>query len=283
LALIAIAFAALTLFISVPTQMPKERAPTVLEWLQGTLVRPLKHFLHGLRHDEVTILMGLLAVAALTGFVLGKWRASPRGKARHFGAIRFPRFQNSGEQLVSRMLQSNFGAPDYHLMNHVTLRMADGTTQVDHILVSRFGVIVIETKDYSGWIYGAATDQRWTQVHFRQKFPFQNPIHQNFRHVRAVQDLLDFLPPDAVTSVVVFAGSAEFKTEIPPGVVLLGNLVASIRSHTVERVSRNRMQFCVGRLETARLAISGETDVEHVESVRRRLRSTRSSFPNRDD
>ena len=38
-------------------------------------------------------------------------------------------------------------------MNHVTLRMDGGTTQVDHILVSRFGVFVIETKDYSGWIF----------------------------------------------------------------------------------------------------------------------------------
>lgn len=42
--------------------------------------------------------------------------------------------------------------------------MDDGTTQVDHILVSRFGVFVIETKDFSGWIFASATDRTWTQV-----------------------------------------------------------------------------------------------------------------------
>ncbi len=263
--------------------MLKERAPGALSWLDSTIVRPLKLFYKGLRDDELTILLGLLAVAALVGYLIGKWRASRGGRSRAFGIIRFPRFQNSGEELVSRALIANFGAPNYHLMNHVTLRMADGTTQVDHILVSRYGVFVIETKDYSGWIFGGATDQRWTQVHFRQKFPFQNPILQNYRHVRAVQALLEFLPPNAVRSVVVFAGSAEFKTDIPPGVVLVDELASFIRSHTTELLSLNRVQFCVGRIETERLAISKETDVEHVESVQRRLRSSRRSFTKSHD
>jgi hypothetical protein len=65
-------------------------------------------------------------------------------------------FQNHGEALLSRVALTNFGPPDYHLMNHVTLQMNDGTTQVDHILVSRFGVFVIETKDYKGWIFANA-------------------------------------------------------------------------------------------------------------------------------
>ena len=87
-------------------------------------------------------------------------------------------------------MQTNFGFPDYHLMNHVTLQLKDGTTQVDHILVSRFGVFVIETKDYKGWIFADAKQANWTQVLFKLKFKLQNPIFQNSRHVRAVQGLL---------------------------------------------------------------------------------------------
>src|SRR6266542_5098071 len=49
-------------------------------------------------------------------------------------------------------------------------------TQVDHILVSSFGVFVIETKDYKGWIFADAKQANWTQVLFRHKFTFQNPI-----------------------------------------------------------------------------------------------------------
>jgi hypothetical protein len=155
-------------------------------------------------------------------------------------------------------------------MNHVTLRLKDGTTQVDHVLVSRFGVFVIETKDHKGWIFANAKQANWTQVLFKVKFKFQNPILQNFRHVRAVQDLLDFLPTSAIRSVVVFTGEAEFKTEVPQGVFSLSGFIEHLREQTVEVMSLNRVQFCVGRLETARLAVSDETDVEHVQNLRRR-------------
>ena len=156
-------------------------------------------------------------------------------------------------------------------MNHVTLRMDDGTTQVDHILVSRFGVFVIETKDYNGWIFANATGATWTHVYFGRKFQVQNPIFQNYRHVRAVQNLLEFLPADAIKSVVVFCGNAEFRTEAPKGVIGIDRLAEYLKQQTVVVMSRNRLQFCVGRLETARLAISGETDVEHVRSLARRF------------
>jgi len=210
--------------------------------------------------DNRTVLYILLALAV--GFVIGRYRASRASRAASF--------QNRGEALLSRVALTNFGPPDYHLMNHVTLRMNDGTTQVDHILVSRFGVFVIETKDYKGWIFANANQANWTQVLFKWKFKFQNPIFQNIRHVRAVQGLLDFLPPDAIKSVVVFTGDAEFMTEIPQGVFSISGLIDYLREETVEVMSLNRVQFCVGRLETARLAISGKTDIEHVQSLERR-------------
>jgi hypothetical protein len=81
--------------------------------------------------------------------------------------------------------------------------------------------------------------------------------------------LLDFLPPEAVRSVVVFAGEAEFKTEISSGVYSVSRFIDHVRAHTQEVMSLNRLHFCVGRLEASRLAISGTTDVEHVQSLRR--------------
>ncbi|MCE7910628.1 MAG: NERD domain-containing protein [Candidatus Brocadia sp.] len=201
----------------------------------------------------------LYLVALAVGFTIGRYRA-----------YRASSYQNRGEALLSRVVQTNFGPPDYHLMNHVTLRLKDGTTQVDHILVSRFGVFVVETKDHKGWIFANAKQARWTQVLFNHRFKFQNPIFQNDRHVRAVQGLLDFLPSGAIKSVVVFTGEAEFKTEVPQRVFCISGLIDYLREHTVEITSLNRMQFCVGRIETARLAISGETDVEHVQRLERR-------------
>ncbi len=125
-------------------------------------------------------------------------------------------------------------------MNHVTLKISDGTTQIDHILISRFGVFVIETKDYSGWIFANAKHANWTQVLFKAKFQFQNPIYQNYRHVRAIQELLDFLAPEIVKSVVVFTGEAEFKTEVPDGVFDLSGFVGYMRNQAEDVMSLNR-------------------------------------------
>jgi hypothetical protein len=195
-------------------------------------------------------------VAFLVGLMLGRFRARA--------------IQNQGEALVSRTVSHNFSAPDYHLMNHITLPLGQGTTQIDHVLVSRFGVFVIETKDYKGWIFANANHANWTQVLFKQKFKFQNPIFQNQMHVRAVRELLDFLPPEAVKSVVIFAGEAEFKTRLPEGVFTLKGAINQIKQSESEVLSQNRMQFCVGRLETARLSVTRATDIQHVRALERR-------------
>lgn len=88
--------------------------------------------------------------------------------------------------------------------------------------------------------------------------------------MRAVERLLDFLPADAIKSAVVFTGKAEFKTDIPSGVYTTEEFIDYLRSSTTEVVSLNRLQFCVGRLETARLAITSKTDLEHVEALQRK-------------
>lgn len=242
-------------------------AQSISTLFNGSVVQPLVRFFLGMSQGDRIVLYILFAAAVALGFVIGRRRT--------FSAGRASAFQNSGEVLVSRVLLAEFGPPDYHLMNHVTIQMDDGTTQVDHILVSRFGVFVIETKDYSGWIFADGAEKTWTQVLYRFRFKFQNPIFQNKRHVRAVQDLLDFLPSGAVRSVVVFTGEAEFKTELPQGVIKIFQLVEYLRDQTEEVMSLNRVQFCVGRIETARLAISGETDVEHIQSLERRRGSVR--------
>lgn len=208
-----------------------------------------------------------LLVAVLMGWVLGFLAGRYRSQARTHA------FQNRGEAILTRALTKRFVAPDYHLLNHVTLRLKEGTTQIDHVLVSRFGIFVVETKDYKGWIFGNSADRFWTQVLFRVRFRFQNPIHQNYKHVCAIQELLEFLPADTIRSVVVFTGNAVFKTDIPDGIFRLNGILDYISGQTTEVLSLNRVQFCVGRLETARLSITKATDVEHIQRLRDRFGS----------
>jgi len=206
----------------------------------------------------MTLLLYVLAAIAVGLFL----RAALGGRHSHF--------QNLGESRLARELSARFRSPDYHLLNHITLSFEGWTTQIDHILISRFGVFVIETKNYSGWIFANARYETWTQVIYRVKSRFQNPIFQNRRHVRAVQALLDFLQAEAVRSAVVFVGDAVFKTGVPSGVYGPEEFIEHVRGCTEEAMTLNRMHFCIGRLEASRLAISGKTDVEHIESLERR-------------
>lgn len=46
----------------------------------------------------------------------------------------------------------------------MVLKTASGTTQIDHVVVSKFGVFAIETKNYRGEIYGNDDREEWTQI-----------------------------------------------------------------------------------------------------------------------
>ncbi|MBN8420013.1 MAG: NERD domain-containing protein [Verrucomicrobia bacterium] len=95
----------------------------------------------------------------------------------------------------------------------------DGLTQVDHVVVSSFGIFVIETKNYTGWIYGAEHQAKWTQTFGSGgKFSFQNPIWQNRLHLRALAKLLK-LPESKFRPVIFFMGGSAFKTELPGYVI----------------------------------------------------------------
>jgi restriction system protein len=197
------------------------------------------------------------AIAFLAfGFWLGRWQ---RGLA-------FDR----GEAAVRRLLSQHFESPSYHLLSNVTLPVEDGTTQVDHILVSRFGLFVIEAKHYKGWLF-ANSGPKWTQVLFGKHYKFQNPVHQNAKHVRAVSGLLEFLDPSFVHSLVVFTGDATFKTQRPSGVMSLSDVAAFLGKFDNEVLSENRMQFCVGRLECCRRRLSRQTDIDHVDYLTRKF------------
>ena len=198
----------------------------------------------------------LVPIAALLGYALKSYRTY--------------QFQNIGEVLVRKALTNNLPKESWHLLNNVTLKINNGTTQIDHVLVSRLGVFVIETKHYKGWIFGDEKSREWTQVIWGRKYRFQNPLHQNYRHLKAVQALLDFLPAEQVFGMVVFAGDAEFKTNQPKNVHSLSSLLSHLRSLDQELLTQNRMQFCVGRLECLRLALTRETDVEHRTNLAKR-------------
>ena len=179
--------------------------------------------------------------------------------------------ENRGEAAVRRTLSERFVSGDYHLLNNLTLPDGDGTTQVDHVLVSRFGIFVLESKHYSGWIYGSERNATWTQVLYKKHYKFQNPLRQNYKHVKVVSGLLDFLSSEFIHPIVVFTGEAVFKTPTPSGVMSLKQLSDHLADFKTEVLSQNRLEFCDGRLECHRKTLSRQTDVEHIADLNRRF------------
>lgn len=136
-----------------------------------------------------------------------------------------------GEWIVNVILQLSFKQPDYYLFKDVLLPTDKGTTQIDHILLSRYGIFVIETKNMKGWIFGKENHPKWTQQIYKHKFYFQNPTYQNFKHKRALESVLD-LDGANVKSIVVFVGDAKFKTKMPTYVIYSSGLRRFIKTFT---------------------------------------------------
>lgn len=82
--------------------------------------------------------------------------------------------------VVTLMKKLFLDAKIYIDINDVTIQTPTGTTQIDHIIVSKFGIFVIETKNMSGWIFGSPDQAQWTQsLPGGNRFRFQNPLRQN--------------------------------------------------------------------------------------------------------
>src|SRR6056297_1392176 len=134
-----------------------------------------------------------------------------------------------GERLVHNALTSVLNEQEYRVLSDLILPVAGGTTQIDHLVLSRFGIFVVETKNMTGWIFGSAEQRKWTQVQKRSKRSFQNPLRQNYSHLKAVQEILK-VDQKVLHNIVVFTGTAEPKTAMPDNVAWglqhLGKLIA---------------------------------------------------------
>lgn len=133
--------------------------------------------------------------------------------------------EQTGNGLISTMFnKGNYGEfssygklaklPGYHkaLFNIYIPNGKEQTTEIDLVYLHETGIYVIESKNYSGWIFGDEKSHKWTQTFPNgQKFPFYNPIKQNQGHIKALKTLLPSIETAQFTSVIVFSERCELK------------------------------------------------------------------------
>ncbi|HAS6131180.1 NERD domain-containing protein [Vibrio parahaemolyticus] len=180
-----------------------------------------------------------------------------------------------GEFLVNRLL-SKLPESDYTLIKDVTLPTSDGTTQVDHIVVSKYGIFVVETKNMKGWIFGSARQKQWTQKIYRHSSKFQNPLHQNYKHIKALETLLG-CSEEHLHSVVVFIGDSTFKTEMPPNVTYARGSIRYIQKFNEVVFSDKDYARLTESINQIKLKRGVITDLKHRKHVKEVVTSKASS------
>jgi hypothetical protein len=116
-----------------------------------------------------------------------------------------------GERFTFNELKNIFSERQI-ILNVYVKKKNDELTEIDMVIVCRKGILVIESKNYSGWIFGNENDSNWTQT-FKSgiKQSFFNPVIQNQVHINALMHNLSDFPNAPFFSIIVFSERCELK------------------------------------------------------------------------
>ncbi len=174
-----------------------------------------------------------------------------------------------GELLVRFFAHRQLDERTYRRLHNVTLNTPDGTTQIDHVFLSPYGIFVLETKNMSGWIFGGERQAQWTQKLYKRTFKFQNPLRQNYKHLKALEATLG-VNPEHLHSVITFVGGSTFKTEVPANVTQGVGFIRYIQSFQQAVFSEAEVEAILQALQTGSRAPTLATHREHVQNLKRR-------------
>lgn len=123
-------------------------------------------------------------------------------KKIYYGKKSPEKLGQEGENSVKAVIGYTQKGQKYVFNDYVILNN-EKSTQIDHIVICPCGVFVIETKNYSGRIYGSENQLEWTQILAggNEKHKLYNPLKQNATHVYCLKKILGNVP---IHSVVVF-------------------------------------------------------------------------------
>ena len=117
----------------------------------------------------------------------------------------------------------------YKILNDIFISTDSGTHQIDHIIVSKYGIFSIETKQYNGYITGNKYDKNWVRHAGNKKYYYTNPIRQNYGHVKALSELLK-IEESKIYNIVCIPSKAKLKIEHDGELVGYNTIVNKILS-----------------------------------------------------
>ena len=141
-----------------------------------------------------------------------------------------------GEKFVSKKL-FKLDPAHYKVLDDLLLPSNGNLnmTQLDHVVISNYGIFCIETKSYKGWIFGNANDKYWTQVIYKHKEKFYNPLRQNYAHTQAIEEIIKSKYPKAqILSFVAFPIAEKLKISGTDSVGYARDIVRKIKDYKIQ-------------------------------------------------
>ncbi|WP_186671140.1 NERD domain-containing protein [Sporosarcina sp. BP05] len=179
-----------------------------------------------------------------------------------------------GEWVVKKKLRKLGDA--YTVFHDVYIPNGErGLTQVDHIVTSVYGVFVIETKHYSGWIFGDEFKPYWTQVLYKRKTKIYNPIRQNYGHIQALLTYIAQEELQDVFSIIAFSSNSTFKFNKgfnSAHVIQFPELLTTISQYKEQQISEDTVKGINEKLEELLTLVKNDRKrfkAEHMQSIRK--------------
>jgi predicted RNA-binding Zn-ribbon protein involved in translation (DUF1610 family) len=176
-----------------------------------------------------------------------------------------------GEKSISSILYF-LDKSKYKVINNIVLKKDTKTSQIDHIVISDFGIFVIETKNYKGWIIGHENSEHWTQLLFKRKQKFYNPIKQNLGHINALKQCLSQFPYINYIPIVVFSSKAEIKVNTSAHVINSHQLITTIKKHYKINLSETDKEEIFKKIIDSNLIDTYDKN-EHIESIKQQIQN----------
>ena len=179
-----------------------------------------------------------------------------------------------GEYLLYNNLRPFENDNNKFLFNIYLPKEDNKTTEIDVLLISSKGLFVFESKNYSGWIFGSESNTKWTQVLYKNKQSFFNPIIQNKLHIKDLKQLIQEDIP--IYSIIVFSDDCKLKD-------------ITIKSKNVSVLNNNDVEIFISRICTQTkkdflteseitdiynklypyTQVSSEVKIQHIENIKK--------------
>lgn len=164
-----------------------------------------------------------------------------------------PRFRGDiAESRVRRILAAGLEKSRYTVLDDVTIPSNGGTAHIDHIVVSKYGIFVIESQYAQGQVSGGEFQERWKQQHFGRSSQLDNPMHRNALQVEALARLLG-VPASRFIPIVVMAGQKDFRTEMPENLLEPEKLIRYMRKKAQQRLESDQASRVLKQIGDARI------------------------------